>query len=84
MILGTLAAGLGTGVAPETVPVKLNSLARLFCKIVNDHRFCGHFDDVGWMRAVQLRTQQLGKVVLLIFNFLKGWTISSPQWGAGR
>jgi len=64
--------------------VKLDSLSRLFCKIVNNHRFCGHFDDVGWMRAVQLRTQQLGKVVLLIFNFLKGWTISSPQWGAGR
>jgi hypothetical protein len=64
--------------------VKLDSLAGLFCKVVNDHRFCGHFDDVGWMRAVQLRTQQLRKVVLLIFNFLKGWTISSPQWGAGR
>jgi hypothetical protein len=51
---------------------------------VDDYWLASHLHDISWMGAVQLRTQQLGKVVLLISNFLKGWTISSPCKGAGR
>lgn len=64
--------------------VELDGLTRLFGEIVDNYGLASHFHDVGWMGAVQLRTQQLGKVVLLIFNLLKGWTISSPRRGAGR
>jgi hypothetical protein len=33
------------------------------------------------MRAVKLGTQQFREIVLLIYSFLEGWTISSPLVG---
>jgi hypothetical protein len=79
--LGTLALRFGTGIAPETIAIKLYSLTGLLSKIVDNYGFRSHLNNVGRMRAVKLGTQQFREIVLLIYSFLEGWTISSPLVG---
>jgi hypothetical protein len=81
LVLGALTLSLGPRVAPETVTIKLNGLTRLFGEVVDNDRLGCHLHNVSWMGTVQLRTQQLREIVLLISSFLKGWTISSPLVG---
>jgi len=64
LVLGTLAAGLRTGVTEETVTIQLHGLTRLLCEVVDYDGLASHLHDISRVGAVQFRTQQLGKVVI--------------------
>lgn len=85
LISGTLTAIFGARGTPEAVAIKLNCLTGLFSEIVNNNRLDRHLHNVGRMRAIQLGTKQLRKIVQSLHSFSWDRTISSPRvLGAGR
>jgi hypothetical protein len=84
LVSSALSGILVARITPVAIPIQGHSLPGLSREVVHHNWVHGHLDDVGRVGPIKLSTQHLRKIIQLILDYSRDWTISLPQRGTGR